>query len=53
MNKVVHFEIPDMNYTLVNTGPADEQGNPDEAGYVNGACCGAEDRSLGKRRINH
>ena len=29
-------DVPEMEYTLVNTGPADEQGNPDEAGYVNG-----------------
>jgi len=29
-------EIPDMNYTIVSTGPTTEQGPPSEAGYING-----------------
>ena len=28
--------MPEMHYTLVQTGPADEQGVPTEAGNING-----------------
>jgi uncharacterized protein len=29
-------EIPDMNYTIVTSGPATEEGRPSEPGFVNG-----------------
>jgi len=28
--------IPEMSYTLVNTGPTNDQGPPSEAGFING-----------------
>ncbi len=28
--------MPDMNYTILGTGPADEQGRPTELGSING-----------------
>ncbi|MCI4351730.1 MAG: VOC family protein [Thermoplasmata archaeon] len=29
-------EMPEMDYTMVTTGPADEQGMPKEPGYIGG-----------------
>ncbi|MEU8221019.1 VOC family protein [Kribbella sp. NPDC048915] len=29
-------EMPEMGYTMVTTGPVDEQGRPTEPGYING-----------------
>ena len=28
--------MPEMNYTMVSTGPTDEQGPPSEPGFING-----------------
>ena len=30
------MNIPEMNYTMVSTGPTDEQGPPSEPGFING-----------------
>ena len=30
------MEMPEMNYTVVSTGPTNEQGMPTEPGFVNG-----------------
>jgi len=30
------MNMPEMSYTLVNTGPTNEQGPPSEAGFING-----------------
>ena len=30
------MNMPEMNYTMVSTGPTDEQGPPSEPGFING-----------------
>ena len=30
------MHLPDMGYTMVSTGPTDEQGPPSEPGFING-----------------
>jgi predicted enzyme related to lactoylglutathione lyase len=35
-------EIPEMQYTMVGTGPADEQGMPSEPGFIGGGMMGRD-----------
>jgi predicted enzyme related to lactoylglutathione lyase len=40
-------QIPEMGYTLVNTGPTTEQGPPSEPGFINGGMMQRVERSQG------
>lgn len=39
-------EVPELQYTIVSTGPGDEQGFPSEPGFVNGGMSSRESASL-------
>ena len=40
--------MPDMGYTIVMTGPTDEQSGPTEAGFINGGMFARSDEFPGK-----
>lgn len=40
--------MPEMDYTMVMTGPTDEQSGPSEAGFINGGMFGRSDEFPGK-----
>ena len=37
--------MPELDYTIVSTGPADDQGMPSEPGYIGGGMMQRQDRS--------
>ncbi|MDO8726675.1 MAG: hypothetical protein Q7J35_11465 [Candidatus Methanoperedens sp.] len=43
MDKVVHFEIPDMEYTMIQTTAVDKKHMPTEPGAINGGMMKRQD----------